>query len=297
MKIRISEGVAGDSSFCSTHIVADNQSIVFLTPSVMNPVLHARFYDDQNQLHQVPADRILSIDPDDPPRRLPVRYIDPETGAEVPSLEERVARLERDTVKDIRLGPRTPTPEERAADAKKFADRLTEQITRDAAIAKDVQPVDRTKLCTTNGQSPEEVRANQKNETGQHAGYIVLCEEERQKGFVRQYRDAYKHVGRSICGVVVGTEHGFRTICDEEDLTHVGEHGCVTRRVTVEQQKDIEYRHLIGGCGAVTTMGRALSETYQRDPGFYHSTFCVTCNKHLPVAEFIWTADGERVGS
>jgi len=44
-------------------------------------------------------------------------------------------------------------------------------------------------------------------------------------------------------------------------------------------------------------MGRALSETYARDPTFYGATFCVHCNKHLPVAEFVWTADGLQVGS
>lgn len=109
----------------------------------------------------------------------------------------------------------------------------------------NLPPVDRTKLCTTDGRSPAEARASQTNETGQHASYIVLCDEERAKGFVRPYRDRYKH------------------------LT----------------------------CGGVTSMGRALSETYARDPGFYGATFCVQCNRHLPVSEFVWTADGERVGS
>jgi hypothetical protein len=50
-------------------------------------------------------------------------------------------------------------------------------------------------------------------------------------------------------------------------------------------------------CGTVTTMGRALSETYARDPKFYSATFCVRCNRHLPVAEFVWTLDGQQVGS
>lgn len=104
---------------------------------------------------------------------------------------------------------------------------------------------DAVKLCTTNGKPVNEVRAAQTNETGQHEGYIVLCESERQKGFVRPYRDAYRH----------------------------------------------------DTCGGVTTMGRALSETYARDPKFYGATFCVRCNRHLPVAEFEWTADGQRVGS
>ena len=67
----------------TAHEVAEGQSIVFLTPSVINLVTHARFYDDQGQVHQVPADRILSIDPEPPPLRLPVRYLDPETGDEV----------------------------------------------------------------------------------------------------------------------------------------------------------------------------------------------------------------------
>lgn len=102
-----------------------------------------------------------------------------------------------------------------------------------------------SKLCTTNGKPVEEVRAAQTNETGQHEGYIVLCEEERKKGFMRPYRDQYKH------------------------LT----------------------------CGTVTTMGRSLSETYAVNPAFYGATFCCGCNKHLPVSEFVWTADGQQVGS
>lgn len=50
-------------------------------------------------------------------------------------------------------------------------------------------------------------------------------------------------------------------------------------------------------CGVETRMGRALSETYARDPTFYGATYCVGCRKHLPVGEFTWTADGQVVGS
>lgn len=113
------------------------------------------------------------------------------------------------------------------------------------AILKTVEPVDRSNLCTTNKKPVDEVRAGQTNPTGQHEGYIVLCEDERKKGFVRPFRDTYRH----------------RT------------------------------------CGTTTHMGRALSETYARDPAFYGKTFCVHCDKHLPVAEFEWTADGQTVGS
>ena len=87
---------------------------------------------------------------------------------------------------------------------------------------------------------------------GMQKDYLVLSEEERAKGFVRPYRDAYKHLK----------------------------------------------------CGAVTTMGRALSESYARQPGFYGGTFCIRCKAHFPVGadgEFTWYemdgTDGPKVGT
>ena len=50
-------------------------------------------------------------------------------------------------------------------------------------------------------------------------------------------------------------------------------------------------------CGAVTKMGRALSETYARDPSFYNGTYCVGCRQHFPLAEFVWDGTQETVGS
>lgn len=50
------------------------------------------------------------------------------------------------------------------------------------------------------------------------------------------------------------------------------------------------YVHLT--CGAVTTMGLALAETYARQPGFYNGTYCATCHGHFPVGvdgEFVWS--------
>lgn len=47
----------------------------------------------------------------------------------------------------------------------------------------------------------------------------------------------------------------------------------------------------LDGCGAVTKMGAALSETYARQPHFYGATYCVGCQKHRPVghdSEFYW---------
>lgn len=60
------------------------------------------------------------------------------------------------------------------------------------------------------------------------------------------------------------------------------------------------YRHL--KCGTVTTMGKALSETYARDPKFYGGTFCCHCRDHFPLVtadgpQFVWDKDNTPVGS
>ena len=88
--------------------------------------------------------------------------------------------------------------------------------------------------------------------TSQQKAYVVLSEEERGKGFVRPFRDAYRHKA----------------------------------------------------CGTITTMGRALAETYARDPDFYSGTFCAACRNHFPVGEdgeFTWYemdgSEGPTVGT
>ena len=53
----------------------------------------------------------------------------------------------------------------------------------------------------------------------------------------------------------------------------------------------------LGGCGVVTVMGVALSETYARSPGFYGATYCVGCRMHKPVGaagEFFWCDSAGR---
>jgi hypothetical protein len=52
-------------------------------------------------------------------------------------------------------------------------------------------------------------------------------------------------------------------------------------------------------CGAATTMGQAIAETYAKQPDFYGSTYCVNCSMHRPVGkdgEFVWE-DGTKVGT
>jgi hypothetical protein len=99
-------------------------------------------------------------------------------------------------------------------------------------------------VCTTSGRPIAPDHRELDPVTGQQKDYLVLCPDERAKGFVRPVRDTYRH------------------------LT----------------------------CGATTRMGRALAETYARDPAFYSGTFCVTCGTHGPLREFVWL-DGSPVGS
>lgn len=197
---------------------------------------------------------------------------------EITALRREVGQLHAQLgTTGMRLGPRVETSLEIEARTQQLVDAVTKakplpnaSVEAPATIPEQRDIEGGPALCTTNGQTVAEVRANQKNETGQHAGYIVLCPDERAKGFTRPYRDAYRHVGRLV-----------NIVLNEEDMKDA----CIPRS------------HRINGCGTVTTMGKALSETYARDPKFYGSTFCCHCQKHLPVSEFIWTRDGLEVGS
>lgn len=102
----------------------------------------------------------------------------------------------------------------------------------------------------------------------QNPVYLVLSEAERAKGFVRPLRRAYVH--------------RFWKDCRPDPLPPV---------LTATELSEL------GGCGALTTMGLELCETYARRPDFYGSTYCVGCRMHRPVAEFRWDEDGQVVGS
>lgn len=158
------------------------------------------------------------------------------------------------------------------------------------------------KTCTTSGRPVDVVRAEQTETEGQHRDYIVLCPDERAKGFIRPYRDKYVHAGRAVCGAFLDPRHirmgkEFWEICAQEP-GHAGPCGSpFYGDLLPSEATQIHRTHRKGGCGAETKMGNALSETYARDPKFYGATFCVKCNKHLPVDEFVWSRDGETVGS
>ncbi len=107
-----------------------------------------------------------------------------------------------------------------------------------------IPEVDRSKRCMLSGK-PESPDHRDIRPDGMQEDYVVLCPDERKKGFVRPIRQSYKH------------------------LT----------------------------CGAITTMGLALAETYARDPQFYSGTFCATCRVHFPLNQFVWAGTNEVLGT
>lgn len=148
---------------------------------------------------------------------------------------------------------------------------------------------------TTDPNDPRLTRGVDDTPKPQADVYLVLSEEERAKGFVRPYRDTYKHVGEQpkfpLTQLTPEQQARFPNMgyvafekYPDEMMPQIG-------RYWTQNQLDRK------GCGGITTMGRALSETYARNPKFYGGTYCAHCGMHRPVGEFIWTADGEVVGS
>jgi hypothetical protein len=119
---------------------------------------------------------------------------------------------------------------------------------------------------------------------------------------VRPVRDSYRHVGvrpTHLTRPLTADEHErydqFGYVAFEEYAVPPA-NGAIGRYWTQKQ--------LDSGCGQVTTMGRALAETYAARPTFYGKTFCSRCGDYFPVGEageFVWYendgSDGPRVGT
>lgn len=155
------------------------------------------------------------------------------------------------------------------------------------------EPVDRSKRCMLSG-NPETPDHMDLRPDGMQKDYVVLCPDERAKGFVRPVRRSYVHVG---CRPTYAT----RDLTNEEKQRFVG---CnyVKFEAYSESESPVTGRYwtaaqLSSGCGTKTTMGLALAETYARDPKFYGGTFCCGCGVHLPLEEFVWDGTNEQVGS
>ena len=127
----------------------------------------------------------------------------------------------------------------------------------------------------------------------------MLSDEERSKGWVRPYREAYTHVGDA------GPKHPTRELTAEEQERYgefeyklfesypdADETGLIGRFWT---QKDLD--RIGAGCGTSTKMNSTIAATYAREPTYYGSTFCTGCKTHFPVGEFVWDGTEEVVGS
>lgn len=149
---------------------------------------------------------------------------------------------------------------------------------------------------TSDRNDPRLTRGDDETPVDQAEVYLVLSDEERAKGFVRPVRRSYVHVGNG------GPQHPTRELTPDEhnrydrfgyliyeEYPAGGDSlGRFWTRETLDAAK---------ACGALTTMGTELAETYARDPKFYGGTYCTGCRMHRPVAEFVWDGTTEVVGS
>lgn len=163
-------------------------------------------------------------------------------------------------------------------------------------------------MLTTDRSEP---KLNEVKDNGQNEAYIVLPEEKRVK-FIRPVRYSYVHKGRSVdLGTIESLESQLEGASNFAKEHYTKENGYVAFVRYPESKSPIvgkyikqeeldainEKRSHSGGCGALTTMSRSLAETYAADPKFYGATFCIGCEKHLPVGEFVWDGTDQVVGS
>jgi len=149
---------------------------------------------------------------------------------------------------------------------------------------------------------PEDPRLKTgQHETGMNDVYLVLPAEERQKGFVRPFRNKYVHVGKHLPGEprpLTGEElTRYRGMGYVAFIPNPNEGESIAGHFLIESDLKTRKGEYYGGCGVETIMGDALSETYARNPQFYGKTYCCGCRLHLPVSEFRWTMDDTIVGS
>lgn len=168
-------------------------------------------------------------------------------------LSDRIAELENRTLSLVRLGPQRMTPAQEKEKENQIAKAIMDIKEKIAEAKETPPPTDFSARVLANGSPvPEDESHKEITASGQQRDYVVLTPAERGKGFVRPFRDAYRHLK----------------------------------------------------CGKITTMGRAIAETYAREPAFYSGTFFTTCSGHFLVGEdgeFVWYemdgTTGPKVGT
>ncbi len=155
---------------------------------------------------------------------------------------------------------------------------------------------------TTDPKHPDLGHGSDATPREQNTTYLVISEEERKRGFQRQVRAHYVHIG------ALGPRYPLRDLTQEERERYdqsgyvkfepypEGSHSSVIGCYWTQQRLD----NIGKGCGVRTSMPLAIAETYARDPSFYGSTYCCGCRMHKPVGlagEFVWDGTDERVGT
>lgn len=158
-----------------------------------------------------------------------------------------------------------------------------------------------TRTTLTDGSPvPEDGGHRRLKTNGQQEGYVVLSAEERAKGFIRPVRHSYVHIGPPPPQNLRDLTPDEHERYDQYGYLKFEPYGPERDPVTGKYWNQEDLDRLGKGCGAVTTMGHALAETYARDPQFYSGTFCCGCGTHFPVGEcgeFVWDGTNERVGT
>lgn len=104
------------------------------------------------------------------------------------AIEARLAAIETNALANVRLGPNPKQDAELEADRERIVKQIVES-------AKQAQPVDRSCRVLVSGNAvPEDNSHTELKENGQQEDYVVLCDSERAKGFVRPVRRSYKHL-------------------------------------------------------------------------------------------------------
>ena len=110
--------------------------------------------------------------------------------ARLSSIEDRISALE---LPNIRLGPNREQEKELDRDRESVVKQLVD------AAKREVPPVDRSKRCMLSGNPETPEHREIDPSTGMQKDYVVLCPQERAKGFVKPVRRSYKHL---TCGSV-----------------------------------------------------------------------------------------------
>ena len=158
-------------------------------------------------------------------------------------------------------------------------------------------------MLTTDRNDPDLGKGEDKEKVPQSKKYLILSEEERAKGFIRPVRDSYIHRGREVnikAELHILTEvekHKYRNENYAAFLKYPKDQYPLIGTYLTQRELETYRAGYVGGCGALTKMGKAIAETYARDPKFYGFTYCTGCSKHLNVNEFIWDGTNEEVGS